>query len=43
MKCIKTLVDEDFGLKSINDLPNIEITKDDSVKDLYNSKYSEDS
>lgn len=31
-----------FGLKSINDLPNIEITKDDSVKDLYNSKYSED-
>ena len=32
-----------FGLKSINDLPNIEITKDDSIKDLYNSKYSEDS
>ncbi len=32
-----------FGLKSINDLPSIEITKDDSIKDLYNSKYSEDS
>ncbi len=31
-----------FGLKSIDDLPSIEITKDDSVKDLYNSKYRED-
>ena len=31
-----------FGLKSIKDLPNIEITKDDSVKELYNSKYNED-
>ena len=31
-----------FGLKSISDLPNIEITKDDEVKDLYNSKYRED-
>lgn len=31
-----------FGLKSIADLPTIEITKDDGVKDLYNSKYSED-
>lgn len=31
-----------FGLKSIKDLPNIEISKDDSVKELYNSKYNED-
>ena len=31
-----------FGLKSIKDLPNIEITKDDGVKELYNSKYNED-
>ena len=31
-----------FGLKSIKDLPSIEITKDDSVKELYNSKYNED-
>ena len=31
-----------FGLKSIKDLPNIEITKDDSVKELYNSKYKEE-
>lgn len=30
-----------FGLKSIKDLPNIEITKDDSVKELYDSKYNE--
>lgn len=31
-----------FGLESLNDLPDIEITKDNEVKDLYNSKYSED-
>lgn len=30
-----------FGLKSIKDLPNIEIEKNDSVTDLYNSKYKE--
>ena len=31
-----------FGLESIDELPNIEITKDDTEKDLYNSKYHED-
>ena len=31
-----------FGLKSIDDLPTIKIATDDTVKDLYNSKYSED-
>ena len=30
-----------FGLKSIKDLPHIEIKKDDSITDLYNSKYKE--
>ena len=32
-----------FGLKSISDLPNIEISSDDSVKDIYKSKYQEES
>jgi len=31
-----------FGLNSIKELPNIEIEEDNSVKDLYNSKYSEE-
>ncbi len=31
-----------FGLKTIKDLPQIEINFDDSEKDLYNSKYNEE-
>ena len=31
-----------FGLKTIKDLPQIEINIDDSEKDLYNSKYNEE-
>lgn len=31
-----------FGLKDIKDLPIIEVAKDDSVKDLYNSKYKDE-
>lgn len=31
-----------FGLKSIKDLPKIEVNVDDSEKDLYNSKYNEE-
>ena len=31
-----------FGLKDIKDLPKIEIEKDDSVKDLYDSKYKDE-
>lgn len=30
-----------FGLKSINDLPQIELKENDEVKELYNSKYKE--
>ena len=31
-----------FGLKSISDLPDIKVEVDDSIKDLYNSKYNEE-
>lgn len=31
-----------FGLSNIKDLPIVEITTDDTVKELYNSKYKED-
>lgn len=31
-----------FGLESISDLPDIKIETDDSVKDLYKSKYDEE-
>lgn len=31
-----------FGLKDIKDLPNIEIKKEDEVKELYNSKYKDE-
>jgi len=31
-----------FGLKDISELPSIEISKDDSVKDLYDSKYKDE-
>lgn len=31
-----------FGLSSIKDLPNIAVKEDDTVKELYNSKYKEE-
>ena len=31
-----------FGLKSISDLPDIKVEVDNSIKDLYNSKYNEE-
>lgn len=31
-----------FGLKSISELPKFEIKEDDSIKELYNSKYKEE-
>ena len=31
-----------FGLKDLKDLPDVEVEEDDSVKELYNSKYKED-
>ena len=30
-----------FGLKNIGELPNVKITEDDSIKELYDSKYEE--
>ena len=31
-----------FGLKSIGDLPQVTIEEDDTIKELYESKYIED-